>query len=453
MPALSTFAALLRRGRPYFWMVVIAFVLRIALILILQSYEITPDRIRPFWPRLESQGTAIAVPLEIKEQFAFGYEVGSVAASIARGEGFGSPFGGNTGPTAWLGPVYPYLCSVVFRLAGSYTELSAFIIFVINSLISALTCIPIVLIGEHTLGRHIGVRAGWLWATLPWFMQWPTTWIWEMPLSALFLSLLLLLSLRLSQTNEGKKWLGFGALWGVSALTNPSLLSFLPFSLGWPAYKLHRRGLKTVAPVALAVLACVVVVTPWLIRHRLVLGEFVFIRSNFWYEFQLGNYHNSNGMGWGGKHPSVNILQYEKYTRLGELGYVASAKREAQAFLRRHPDEFAQLSLRRLAGFWSGTYLVYSATTFEFWTPGIVFGFSALSLLGLLLALWRRVNGSTLFLLLLTFYPAVYYITYPQGRYRHAIEPVLLLLAAYLIYELNGYFRAKLQPSRLTATG
>jgi 4-amino-4-deoxy-L-arabinose transferase-like glycosyltransferase len=450
MPTSSTFAALLRRGRPYFWMVVIAFVLRLALIFILQSYELTPDRIRPFWPRLESQGTSIQVPREIKEQFAFGYEVGSVAASIVRGEGFGSPFGGSTGPTAWLGPVYPYLCAAVFGLAGSYTQLSAFLIFAINSLFSALTCIPIVLIGEHTLGRHIGVRAAWLWATLPWFMQWPTTWVWEMPLSALLLSLLVLLALRLSKNSEGGKWLGFGGLWGLSALTNPSLLSFLPFSLGWPALKLRRQGRSYLAPVALAVLACSVIVTPWLMRHRLVFGEFVFIRSNFWYEFHLGNYHNSNGMGWGGKHPSVNILQYDKYIRLGELEYVASAKRDGQAFLRRHPDEFVRLSLRRMAWFWSGTYLLYSATTFEFWTPGIVFGFSALSLLGLLLALWRRVNGSALFLLLLTFYPAVYYITYPQGRYRHAIEPVLLLLAAYLIYEVSGYLRARLQSSRLT---
>jgi 4-amino-4-deoxy-L-arabinose transferase-like glycosyltransferase len=255
-------------------MVVIALVLRLALILVLHTYEIAP-----VWPRLESHGTSIQVARETKGQFAFGFEVGSVAASIVRGDGFSSPFGGNTGPTAWLGPVYPYFCAAVFGLAGSYTQLSAFLIFAINSLFSALTCIPIVLIGEHTLGRHIGVRAAWLWATLPWFMQWPTTWIWEMPLSALFLSLLVLSALHLSKNHEGKKWFGFGGLWGLSALTNPSLLSFLPFSLGWSAYKLRRQGRGYLAPVALAVLACSVVVAPWLLRHRLVFGEFVFIRS------------------------------------------------------------------------------------------------------------------------------------------------------------------------------
>jgi 4-amino-4-deoxy-L-arabinose transferase-like glycosyltransferase len=429
-------------------MVVVALLLRVVLIFILESYNVTPDRVLPFWPRQEAQGTTIDVSLEMRERFAFGFEVGSVADSIVRGEGFSSPFGGDTGPTAWLGPVYPYLCAAVFRVFGSYTQLSAFGMFFLNSVFSALTCIVIVLLGEETLGRHVGIRAGWLWATLPWFMQWPTTWIWEMALSALLVGVLVLGALRLSKTNEWKKWMGFGALWGFAALTNPSLLSFFPISLGWPAYKLRRQGRSYLAPVALAALMCIVVVAPWLLRHRLVFGEFLFIRSNFWYEFHLGNYHNSHGMGWSGKHPSVNVLQYDKYRRLGELEYVASAKREGQAFLRRHPDEFVWLSLGRLGRFWTGTYLIYSSTTFEFWRPSIVFGFSALALLGLILALRRRVNGTALFLLLFTFYPAVYYITYPQGRYRHAIEPVLLLLTAYFIYELSRYLEAKLYASQ-----
>jgi len=429
-------------------MVMVALVLRVVLILLLHSYQITPDRVRPFWPRREAHGTEIQVTKEMREQFAFGFEVGSVADSIVRGDGFSSPFGGDTGPTAWLGPIYPYLCAGAFWLLGSYTAASAFLMLLLNSVFSALTCIPIVLIGGNTLGRHIGVRAGWLWATLPWFMQWPTTWIWEMALSALLLSVLVFLALRLSHTDERRKWTRFGALWGFASLTNPSLLSFLPFSLAWPANRLRRENRSYLIPAALAVLACLAVVTPWLLRNRLMMNEYVFIRSNFWYEFSLGNYHRSNGMGWSGKHPSVNVLQYDKYQRLGELGYVTSAKRESQAFLRRHPDEFAWLSLRRLLWFWNGTYLLYSATTFEFWTPGIVLGFSLLSFLGLLLALRRRVNGATLFAMLFIFYPAIYYITYPQGRYRHAIEPLMLLLSAYLIYELSSYLQTRFSPSR-----
>ena len=38
-------------------------------------------------------------------------------------------------------------------------------------------------------------------------------------------------------------------------------------------------------------------------------------------------------------------------------------------------------------------------------------------------------------------YPAPYYLTYPQPRYRHAVEPVLLLLATWLVAEIAREFR------------
>src|ERR1019366_10515081 len=47
-------------------------------------------------------------------------------------------------------------------------------------------------------------------------------------------------------------WIGFGLLWGVAALTNPSALSFLPFAGCWLVYQLHRRGKRYVVPALLS---------------------------------------------------------------------------------------------------------------------------------------------------------------------------------------------------------
>ena len=58
---------------------------------------------------------------------------------------------------------------------------------------------------------------------------------------------------------------------------------------------------------------------------------------------------------------------------------------------------------------------------------------SLLSIGGLLLALKRRVHGVFLFVTLWLFYPLIYYITVPEPRYRHAIEPELVVLAVFLI--------------------
>src|SRR5205809_2954086 len=54
----------------------------------------------------------------------FGWEIGSIAQSIALGRGFASPYVVSTGPTALLPPLYPYLLAATFRLFGVYSARS-----------------------------------------------------------------------------------------------------------------------------------------------------------------------------------------------------------------------------------------------------------------------------------------------------------------------------------------
>ena len=108
----------------FFWMFVIAFSLRLAYILIAHTYKFKA----------------------LDNNFSFGWEMGRIGRALATGRGFADPFDGQTGPTAWEPPLYPYLVAGVFRLAGVYTHASALILLAINSVFSALTCIPIFLI-------------------------------------------------------------------------------------------------------------------------------------------------------------------------------------------------------------------------------------------------------------------------------------------------------------------
>src|SRR5579883_3310726 len=174
------------------FMVLVAFLLRIALILSFRTYDFSAVDSIVF--------QADRTPEVLHHfPFAFGYETGAVAYSLATGHGFSSPFAGSTGPTAWLAPLYPAMCALVFKVFGCFTLLSAFVILSINSFFSALTCVPIVRIGELTVGKKVGLWSGWIWAAGVFFMQWPTTWIWEVGLSALLLSMIFLWSLRLTK--------------------------------------------------------------------------------------------------------------------------------------------------------------------------------------------------------------------------------------------------------------
>src|SRR6516225_9875734 len=71
--------------------------------------------------------------------FSFGWEIGRIAYSLANGFGFSSPFGGDTGPSAWTAPVYPWIVSLAFRAFGSYSHAASFALLTFNSFCAALT--------------------------------------------------------------------------------------------------------------------------------------------------------------------------------------------------------------------------------------------------------------------------------------------------------------------------
>jgi hypothetical protein len=115
----------------------------------------------------------------------FQTETGHIAYSIACGKGFSSPFQRDTGPTAWLAPVYPYLLAGIFKVFGSYTLRSFFSTLLLNILYSAGTCVPIFYAGKRIAGLGVASAAAWLWALFPNAIIIPFEWIWDTSLSAL----------------------------------------------------------------------------------------------------------------------------------------------------------------------------------------------------------------------------------------------------------------------------
>jgi len=404
----------------FVWLLPLSFVLQIAAIGAFHQYRTRPG----------------------DDNFEFGWEMGRVGRSIALGHGFASPYEGNTGLTAWEPPLYPYLIGGVFKIFGIYTHASAWVLLSINSLFATLTCIPIFLIARRTFGERVAVWSAYGWGLNPYVWYWSVHWIWDTTFTPLLLACLFLLALELQddelqEDEQGwRGWTLFGALYGVGALGNPTMLAFLPFCGLWVWRQRYRRGLSSLGGSALSSLVFFLVLTPWVARNYQVFGRFVFLRDDFGLQVRLGNGPYADGMLMPYLQPNLNQLELEKFQRMGELAYAESCKNFAFDWIEAHPARFGVISVKRFFYYWNGLPKpTNSVAPFDFRTAPFL-ATSVLALWGLGRALRQKRPGAWLFAGLALTYPTVYYFVFPHARYRHPIEPELLILIVFLLSEV-----------------
>jgi len=373
-----------------------------------------------------------------EDNFGFGFEMGRIGRSIALGHGFSSPYQGDTGPSAWEPPLYPFLIGGVFKLFGIYSLTSAWVLLSINSVFTTLTTIPIFWIARRTFGERVAVWSAWTWALNPYMWYWSIHWIWDTTFTPLVLACVFLLALELVDWPGWRGWVLFGALFGVGALANPTMLIFLPFCGLWIWRRRYKNGLPSVAGVVLSSLTFWAVLSPWLVRNYEVFGRLVFIRNDFGLQFRLGNGPSADGMLMPYFQPNLNKLELEKFQQMGELAYAAECKRFAFEWIRENPGRFAVISLKRLFYFWNGVPRPTSSTSpLDFRTSAFL-ATSILAMLGLIRAARQKRPGAWLFAGLVLTYPTVYYFVFPHARYRHPMEPELLILIVFLIFDVGS---------------
>src|SRR5262249_38836606 len=146
-------------------------------------------------------------------------------------------------------------------------------------LFSALTVLPIYGIARRTFSSGVAAGAAWAWAVLPASMYFPIVWIWDTSLIALLFAMIFCATLKMRDAQSTSAWVGYGALWALGVLVNPSILSVFPFLLGWLLWESRREaapwlkfGLATILVFGLALV-------PWTVRNYRVFGKFMVLRS------------------------------------------------------------------------------------------------------------------------------------------------------------------------------
>jgi hypothetical protein len=227
----------------------------------------------------------------------------------------------------------------------------------------------------------------------------------------------LLLLPKLAESLGWPRWLLFGALAGIAALTNTTLLSLFPFFWLWLWMVYRRRGRSCSKVLLASIGTCLLTLLPWTMRNYETFHRLMPLRDNFGLELWIGNHE---GAIQARQFPrDFPLIDPSEYNRLGEIRFMEAKRQIALRFIRENPTQFLQLSVLR---------------GFRYWTAPEEFIWLPLSLaawLGAAAGVWRKGLEATPYAVVLIVFPLVYYVTHTFSSYRHPTEPVIFLLAAY----------------------
>jgi hypothetical protein len=104
-------------------------------------------------------------------------------------------------------------------------------------------------------------------------------------------------------------------------------------------------------------------------------------------------------------------------------------------FIRETPGRWLLLTAQKIFYYWAGIPKAADSTFVTATKMALFLLSSVLAFWGATRAVQEKMPGAWLYVLLLLTYPAIYYIVYPHARYRHPIEPEMVILAVFAIWQ------------------
>lgn len=359
------------------------------------------------------------------------WEPGNVAEALVAGHGFGSPFA-SMQPSAIMPPVYPLIVAGLFSIFGVHTAASIFAAHALNCLLSALACIPVFLLARRSFGERVACWTAWAWALSPYGIYFAAAWAWSTHLLLFCLCWLLYIAQNMERSPRLVLWAGFGLLAGFAGLTEPSILTVVPFLMLLACWRLRRDGQRWLLSAMVASLTVAAVISPWLIRNAVVFHRFIPMRDSMGLELWMGNNGYTERWTSDQLHPLHDEKELADYNRMGELAYMDHKKQQADDFIEHHRAWYAWMSLRRAVYLWTGywsfdrAYLEMEPTDPE--NIPFATGLTLLALAGVIFA-WRDRPfeairyGGVLFL-----FPIIYYFSHPEPYHMRPLDPLMLVL-------------------------
>lgn len=273
-----------------------------------------PKDLKLFPPFIE--GVDINATAHLGAEYCF------IARSIASGKGFSSPFQVDSGPTAWMLPLYPLLLSFLIKVFENNLSIGIIILFFKNWVL-IFTGVLIYKLAKKTL-THIkpfyALIIYILWLVS--FFRFSFQLTHDMWIILLFMDLLFLMSIEIYDKKAAgmKNFVIWGTLGGISALSSPAAaITWIFISLIF-LLKNNKKFL-----LASFVIFCLIN-SLWVIRNYAVFGRFIPSKSNLYFDAYTVNYEKDNGLldeVFFSKHPVWTLKDNpeSEYIKLGEAEF------------------------------------------------------------------------------------------------------------------------------------
>jgi tetratricopeptide (TPR) repeat protein len=352
----------------------------------------------------------------------------------------------------WIGnkvffraPLYAYFLALIYKVFGH----NYFIPRLIQHIIGSFSCILVYILAKKIFTRKIAILSAIL-ASTYWILIYFEG---ELLLDSLlvFFDLLLIILLLDASRNPGwKRWITCGLVLGLSAITRPNILIFVPVVWLWMIllFGKSRKSKVVLGYIIFFTLGTLLIILPVTLRNYLVGKDFVLIASQGGVNFYIGNNQHADGMS------ATFFYQADWQSRDFEyLAQVAMGRelkpseisnfyyRKGLEFILGQPAFASKLFIKKIYMFWNAFEVSNNQNTYFFKRYSsliqiLPIGFwliGPLSLLGIGLSFGfkKRTFLPVLFLFCYMISVILFFIT---DRYRLPLVPILIIFASYAVF-------------------
>lgn len=294
------------------------------------------------------------IPTPETLNLSFGWEYGNIAGALAEGRGFSNAFTSDSGPTAWMPPLFVFLLAGIFKLFGIKTMASMWAVFILKYAALA-ACIPILLSTVDRTGyrkyRYLSVviYVGLIYLNLgTFFRSLHDEWL-ILLLICSALSILVAEAAQPSISNTRRLYV----LAFILPLANPILAAAFLITATGLAFVRDRTS-QTAKPgrqiLGLFFLFAASTLL-WTARNYLTFERLIPVKSNFWFDFYQANVMDDDGLTTNATfevfHPiHTNAIQ-EQYLLEGENLFTEKYQSLALDWIGSHPAQLLRNIGRR----------------------------------------------------------------------------------------------------------